>query len=169
VWLRAELPNREFSKFDIPRFLSKKGLCLIVFCPEDRPWPDQFLDDEAALGGRFGLKEDADLAVLANEGWSRPVQPLEAGVALGGRFELKEDVDRGALAQEDCRWLGQLLEAEADAGGRFEPKFLLGAYIPVATALPWEPPSLRAAELFMLHAPPEPVDRPPKYVALLLA
>jgi hypothetical protein len=96
-----ELPNREFSKFDRPRLRSKEDVGLLEFCPEDWPWPDQFLDDEAAFGGRFVLKADVDLGALANEGWSRADQPLEAEAAVGGRFELKGDDDLGALVQED--------------------------------------------------------------------
>src|SRR6201984_1165391 len=62
---------------------------------------DQLLEADTAAGGRFGLKEDADLGGLAQEDCVCRDQLLEADTAAGGRFELKDDADLGRFAQED--------------------------------------------------------------------
>src|ERR1700674_2670057 len=68
-WPNAELPNREFPEFDSPRFASSQdeAISFGVLPREDSPWPDQLREADTALGGRFGLKEDGDLGVLAPE------------------------------------------------------------------------------------------------------
>jgi hypothetical protein len=65
----AGLPNREFPKFDSPRFASSQdeAVSFGVLAREDSPWPGQLREPDVAFGGRFGLKEEGDLDVLARD------------------------------------------------------------------------------------------------------
>jgi hypothetical protein len=65
-WPNAELPNREFPEFGSPPFASSQdeAVSFGVLPREDSP---QLREADTALGGRFGLKEDGDLGVLAPE------------------------------------------------------------------------------------------------------
>jgi len=100
-WPNEELPNREFSKFEVPRLRSNKEVDRSAFSEENSRWPDQLLEADAALGGRFELKEDVDRGALVREVWPGRDELLGADAAFGGRLALKEDCDLGALAKEN--------------------------------------------------------------------
>jgi hypothetical protein len=120
--LDAELPNREFPKFEVPRLRSKKEVDFNAFAEGICSLPDQLREAAAAFGGRFELKEEVDRGALAKEDWPCPGQLLGADAALGGRLALKEDGDLGGLAMENWPCPDQLREDDAAFGGRFELK-----------------------------------------------
>ena len=66
-WPNAELPNREFLEFDSLRFGLKESLDPDKLAQEDCVWRDQLLEADPAAGGRFELKEAADLGRFAQE------------------------------------------------------------------------------------------------------
>ena len=61
------MKNREYLRPEGSRFGLKESADLDKLAQEDRPWPDQLLEADAAYGGRFELKEVIDLGVLAQE------------------------------------------------------------------------------------------------------
>jgi hypothetical protein len=80
---------------------------------------------------------------------------------------LKGDVSLGEVAHEDRLWPPKLREADPALGGRFDPKFIPGARVPDANALPKEFAGLPPPMPFMLREPFEPALRPPKKPELL--